>query len=283
MADAGTRGQYVWYDLRTIDDKAAQAFYTKVANWGTMPMEGMPGYMMWTANGQPLGGVMKMEPGEQAPPHWLGYVSVPDVDATVKQAQSLGGGVIVPGTPIPNVGKFAILSDPQGAVFAIFSGDGAGPDGEPGVGQFSWHELATSDYKKAFEFYSALFGWQKQAEHEMGEMGVYFLFAVNGRETGGIYNIMPGMPMPPNWLQYIRVDSVDRAVERVTANGGKVLHGPMDVPGGDRIAQCMDPQGGMFAVHSKSTVSWVFMPPPGTKILARYDRIRSKLPNSALT
>ena len=56
---------------------------------------------------------------------------------------------------------------------------------------------------------------------------------------------------PPNWLQYIAVDSADRAAERVTANGGTIMNGPMDVPGGDRIAQCMDPQGAAFAVHSR--------------------------------
>jgi predicted enzyme related to lactoylglutathione lyase len=252
MADASTRGQFVWYDLRTTDDKSAQAFYTKVANWGTQPMEGMPSYVMWTANGQPLGGVMKQEPGEPAPPHWLGYIGVPDVDATVKQAQSLGGRTIVPGTDIPTVGRFAILADPQGAVFAVFSGTGPSSDGEPAIGGFSWHELATTDYKKAFEFYSALFGWEKQAENDMGPIGVYFLFKGNGREMGGIYNITPDMKMPPNWMQYVRVDSADAAVERVKANGGTILNGPMEVPGGDRIAQCMDPQGAAFAVHSRA-------------------------------
>jgi len=79
------------------------------------------------------------------------------------------------------------------------------------------------------------------------------IFRRNGRELGGMYTIMPGMNMPPNWLQYVRVDSADAAAQRVTAHGGKILNGPMEVPGGDRIAQCMDPQGAAFAVHSKST------------------------------
>ena len=249
---AEDRGRFVWYDLRTTDDKTAQAFYTKVANWGTTPMPGMESYTMWTAGDQPLGGVMKMEAREQAPPHWIGYIYAPDVDATVKQAQSLGGGVIVPGTDIPNVGRFAILTDPQGAVFAIFSGEAGGTDGEPGVGQFSWHELMTTDYAAAFTFYQALFGWDKQAEHDMGEIGVYLIFARNGREMGGMFNKPAAMPAPPNWLQYIRVDSADAAAERVKANGGQILNGPMDVPGGDRIAQCMDPQGAAFAVHSRN-------------------------------
>jgi uncharacterized protein len=63
------------------------------------------------------------------------------------------------------------------------------------------------------------------------------------------------MPSPPNWLQYIQVDSADSAAERVKASGGQVLNGPMDVPGGGRIAQCLDPQGGAFAVHSQGQAS----------------------------
>jgi predicted enzyme related to lactoylglutathione lyase len=70
---------------------------------------------------------------------------------------------------------------------------------------------------------------------------------------GGCYNIGEGMGAPPNWLPYIRVDSADAAADRVTSNGGQVLNGPMEVPGGDRVAQCLDPQGAAFAVHSKAT------------------------------
>ena len=70
-----------------------------------------------------------------------------------------------------------------------------------------------------------------------------------------MFNKPPEMPFPPNWLQYIQVDSADGAAERVKANGGQVLNGPMDVPGGDRIAQCLDPQGGAFAVHSSGKAS----------------------------
>jgi predicted enzyme related to lactoylglutathione lyase len=81
---------------------------------------------------------------------------------------------------------------------------------------------------------------------------MYFIFKRNGRDLGGMFNTSPEMPMPPNWLHYIRVDTADAAAERVKANGGQVLNGPMDVPGGDRVAQCSDPQGAMFAVHSKA-------------------------------
>ena len=246
--------RFVWYDLMTLDPKKAEGFYTKVLGWGTQPFEGMP-YTMWTSGGVPIGGVGELQ-NQGAPPHWIAYISVPNVDEAVRKVASLGGRTHVPGTDIPTVGRFAVLADPQGAVFAVFTPNdgGGGPvpdDTNPKRGEFSWHELATSDYKKGFAFYQAMFGWEMLAEHDMGPLGVYALFGRDGKELGGMFTIGPGMPMPPNWLHYVLVESADAAADRVKANGGQVLNGPMDVPGGDRIAQCMDPQGAAFAVHSK--------------------------------
>jgi predicted enzyme related to lactoylglutathione lyase len=253
MAETTDRGRFVWYDLMTTHPKQAEPFYTKVAGWGTQPFEGMP-YTMWTRDGAPIGGVGQVEPPGM-PPHWLAYIAVANVDAAVKQAESLGGRTAVPGTDIPKVGRFAVLADPQGAVFAVFTpgdgGQGPGPERDAKIGEFSWHELATTDCKKALAFYQAMFGWENTAEHDMGPLGTYYIFGRNGRELGGMSNLTADMKMPPNWTLYIRVDSADAAAERVKVNGGQVLNGPMDVPGGDRIAQCMDPQGAMFAVHSK--------------------------------
>jgi uncharacterized protein len=253
MADVKSRGRFVWYDLMTTDIEKAQAFYTKVVGWGTQVWDGAQPYTMWTAGGAPIGGLMKLPAAEKAPPHWLAYISTPDVDATVAQAQGLGAKVLVKPTAIPSVGSFAVLADPQGAVFSAFTPTGEAPEteGPPGPGQFSWHELMTSDYQAAFAFYQAVFGWENMAQHDMGEMGVYLLFGRNGHQLGGMFNAPPGVPAPPNWLQYVSVDSADRAAERVTASGGTIMNGPMDVPGGDRIAQCMDPQGAAFAVHSR--------------------------------
>jgi predicted enzyme related to lactoylglutathione lyase len=146
-----------------------------------------------------------------------------------------------------------VLADPQGAVFALYSPASERPDkeGPPGLGEFSWHELLTTNYEAAFAFYAAVFGWEKLQAHDMGEMGVYLIFGQNGKQLGGMFNKPPAVQAPPNWLQYIAVDSADRAAERVTANGGTLMVEPMEVPGGDRIAQGMDPQGGTFAVHSR--------------------------------
>ncbi len=138
-------------------------------------------------------------------------------------------------------------------MFAIFqpSGQGSAPDTR-GLGHFSWAELNTTDWKAAWKFYSELFGWKKTSSMDMGaEYGEYFMFGEGGEQSmGGMSNAATMMKAPAHWLHYVNVSSVDEAAKRIPSLGGKVLNGPMDVPGGDRIAQCMDPQGGMFAIFS---------------------------------
>ena len=253
MAEGNARGRFVWYDLLTTDPPAAQDFYGKVTGWTTLVWDGPEPYTMWKAGEKPIGGVMQLPPGLGVPSHWYAYIETPDVDATTAQAESLGGRVIEKPTDIPTVGRFAILADPHGAVFAAFKPEGGAPgeDTDAAVGEFSWHELMTTDYEAAFDFYRALFGWEKIAAHDMGPLGVYFIFGRGATQVGGMFNTPVGMQAPPHWMQYVRVDNVDAAAARVTANGGTILHGPEDVPGGDRILQCLDPQGAAFALHQK--------------------------------
>jgi uncharacterized protein len=252
MAEMSSRGRFVWHDLMTTDPAKAEQFYTKVCGWGTELWKSPTPYTMWTANSGPIGGVMPL-PNAGAPPHWLAYISCPNVDQTVQQAESLGAKAFVTPQDIPEVGRFAVLSDPQGAVFSAFSSSSPPrPEDDPKVGEFSWHELATTDYEGGFRFYETLFGWEKREDHDMGPMGVYRLFGRNGKEIGGMFNKPSEMAsVPPHWLPYILVESSSAAVERVKASGGQVLNGPMEVPGGTWIAQCLDPQGVAFAVHSK--------------------------------
>ncbi len=252
------RGRFCWMDLMTSDPEAAEGFYAKVAGWGTDIWEGgeMP-YKMFTNSGDALGGVMTLPEEAKkmgAPPHWIAYVAVPDTDATVARAKELGAQVYVEPTDIPSVGKFAVLADPQGATFAVFTSEEAPPGGDepPKTGEFSWHELATTDHEAAFDFYTDLFGWQKSDVMDMGEAGTYQMYSRGSFPLGGMYNKPAEMPAPPHWLHYIMVDDVNQAVETVKELGGQILNGPMEVPGGDLVAQCLDPQGAVFAVHSTS-------------------------------
>ena len=248
------RGRFVWYDLMTPDPDAAMTFYTEVFGWGTTPFEGSEApYTMFTVGDTPIGGVMQLPPDAQAagaPPHWISYVGTADVAASVARAQELGASVMVPPQDIPNVGTFAVLGDPQGAVFAVFrsQSEEQGSDAPAEVGQMSWHELLADDYKAAFDFYHQLFGWQKGEAMDMGEAGIYQLFGFGEMPAGGMMNRPEGMPVSA-WLYYTRVENIGATIEKGRQHGGQVVHGPMDVPGGDQVAQCVDPQGGMFAVH----------------------------------
>jgi hypothetical protein len=186
------------------------------------------------------------------PPHWLAYVAVRNVDASAAQATALGGAIAMPAMDIPDVGRVAVVRDPQGATIGIYtpSGESPVPADPPRHGDFSWHELTTTDSKAAWDFYATLFAWEKTSDFDMGPMGTYQMFGQNGKVFGGMFTKSADMPMPPNWLYYVGVPDVKQGADAVTRLGGKVLNGPMEVPGGDWIVQCMDPQGAMFALHS---------------------------------
>jgi predicted enzyme related to lactoylglutathione lyase len=87
---------------------------------------------------------------------------------------------------------------------------------------------------------------------DMGDMGKYHMFARGAGLAGGMMRKPPAMAqVPAFWAFYFRVPDVDAAAERVKASGGKILNGPMEVPGGDRVVNCMDPQGAAFSLHHK--------------------------------
>ncbi len=248
-------GEFVWYELLTEDPEAAQGFYTKVIGWGIQPWEGgSEPYVMWTANDEPIGGVMKL-PDEAkqagAPSHWTGYIGVKDVKTTVAAARTLGAQVLVPTTEIPTVGVFSVIADPQGASIAVYTPaeESAPMSTEMQPGRVAWHELMTTDQSVAWDFYQQLFGWEKTESMDMGEQGIYQMYGKHGRTFGGFMTKPPSSPGQPSWLFYITVENLDAALKRVTANGGNILNGPMEVPGGDRVAQCIDPQGAAFALH----------------------------------
>jgi uncharacterized protein len=250
------RGRFVWHELLTTDTKAAGAFFSKIIGWKTQPWGTDGSYTLFVAGGRQLAGLMALPEDAKkmgAPPNWLTYIGTTDVDETARLAGSLGAKVLKAPEDIPGAGRFAVLMDPQGATFGIYKSNQApGADAVPAVGDFSWHELATTDAKAAFSFYQRLFGWEETSAMDMGAMGVYQMFGQSkqGRTLGGLFNKPSQMPGPPAWLAYIKVPDARKSAEAIKKAGAKVINGPMEVPGGDWIAQGMDQQGAMFAVHS---------------------------------
>jgi uncharacterized protein len=246
----GGSARFVWHDFMAADVGGAKRFYGELFGWSFKP--GDHDYEHIVAGGQEIGGLMKLDPKHGAPPHWVGYVAVDDVDASAAQVTKEGGTVHRPPSDIPGVGRFAIISDPQGPVIALFKGsDGAAP---PTVapktpGHAGWRELMAVDGKAAFAFYSKLFGWTEDAPFDMGPMGLYHIFKVGDVQTGGMMTKPATVPVP-FWGYYFYVDGIDGAAARVKAAGGQVINGPMEVPGGEWVVQGLDPQGAFFALIS---------------------------------
>ncbi len=252
------KGQNVWFDLMTTDVVAAKQFYSETIGWKTQDWpdaDPKNPYTMWMIGERPIGGVMGT-PAEAkgVPPHWMAHTKVDDVDATVALAKKLGGTLHKEPWDIPKVGRLAILADPQGAAFSVYKPEEDVPIAAASQpGEFSWSELNTTDYESAWKFYSQLFGWKATEAMDMGEgVGTYFMFSDPDNVTkGGMSNMAKMMNAPAHWLHYVTVDDMGAALDRVKSKGGKVLNGPMDVPGGDVVAQCQDPQGGLFALHAR--------------------------------
>jgi predicted enzyme related to lactoylglutathione lyase len=243
---------FFWYDLATSDLEAARNFYCDVVGWTYQDnSQGGQTYGIFKVGDAGVAGLMPF-PDEMKGGHpvWNGYIAVDDVDAVAGRLKEAGGTIYRGPMEVPGVIRFAVVADPQGAVFLIAKGLGAGPmpqlpAGTPGT--IGWRELFAADWEKDFAFYEKLFGWTKAESHDMGPMGVYQLFAAGDAPIGGMMNKQAEMPQSW-WNYYINGDGIDAAKQRVEKAGGTVKMGPMEVPGGQWILQAQDLQGAHFAL-----------------------------------
>lgn len=251
-------GRFIWYELMTPDLPAARTFYGDIVGWTSsqMPGDGME-YWLLEAGGAPVGGAMPLGDEHKAqgvPPNWTGYVAVDDCDAAAAKVTSLGGSVMRPPEDIPGIGRFAIVADPFGAVFAIMKPtppEGGRPETpQQAPGHAGWRELYSGPTDTTLAFYEALFGWKNDGAHDMGPMGTYQLFANQDGQVGGMMLKPEQVPMAC-WLFYFRVGDIDAAAGRVSAGGGQVMNGPMEVPSGDWVLQATDPQGAVFCLMGR--------------------------------
>jgi uncharacterized protein len=249
-------GSFAWYDLMTSDTKAAETFYRNVIGWDAKEAGvGDRPYTLFSMGPANVGGLMPISEqmcAEGVKPCWTGYILVDDVDAFTERVKSAGGKVYRAPEDIPGVLRFSVVGDPHGAAFILFKGTSEMPPMElapDAPGNIGWHELHAGDGAGAFAFYSKLFGWTKAQAIDMGPMGVYQTFSMGGAPAGGMMTKMPDSPMP-FWLYYFNVDGIDAAIARTVKAGGKVAMGPHQVPTGQWIAQCTDPQGAWFAMLS---------------------------------
>ena len=238
----------------TVDPATAGPFYTKVTGWKSEPWASQPSYTIFSAPSGPVAGMSPLPEANRAQGArgaWMTFIGAEDVDAAVSQAEKLGAKVLRAASDMAEVGRIAIVADPHGASFGLFKPlQSSAPKGAPQLGELAWHELSTPGHPEvALKFYQDLLGWQLLQKMDMGPMGFYYIFGADGVPLGGVFK--PSQPTPgPAWLAYVEVPDADKAAATATKAGGHVLNGPMDVPGGGRIAQLSDPHGVPFAVHA---------------------------------
>lgn len=259
------QGNPSWYELTTSkgDLKSAQEFYSKILAW-TFEDSGMEGYdyLLASCDGDAVAGLSAMpEDATGTPPFWLIYFAVDDADKSVADAKAAGAVVHRVPSDVPGTGRFALLTDPQGADFGVLqpdmsvmsdadiakaeSGGGAFNQDKPGHG--NWHELISTDPVAGFKFYARLLGWGKGDPVDLGDMGTYQLFRRGEVDIGGMMGL--GDSPESHWLPYFGVSgSVSDKIEAIKAAGGRVQAGPMEVPGGAYTAVAQDPQGAWFAI-----------------------------------
>jgi hypothetical protein len=240
-------GRFVWHDHMSGDAEKARKFYSQLLGWESEIWKpGEMDYPMITVNGEMHGGFGPAQGG--APSHWLGHIGVDDVDETVGRAEAAGGSIVAPAMDIPEVGRMAVIRDPQGAVLSVFTS--AAEDWTPTEGVFVWDELHTTDVEGAKRFYSEVIGWSAN-DTDMGEGFTYTIFESDGVQRAGCMTIQRP-DTPPNWLTYLGTDDVDTRCKKAEGLGAQKLMDPMDIPGIGRFAVLTDPTGAAFALFKPS-------------------------------
>jgi predicted enzyme related to lactoylglutathione lyase len=248
-------GTFSWADLGTTDLEGAKSFYSELFGWHfeDMPAGDSMIYSMASKNGKSVAACYEMTPemrDQGAPPVWMCYVTVANVEESVRRARELGATVVQEPLDVFDSGRMALIADPQGAMLAFWQPQNhIGAQVVNEVGAMCWNDLRTTDIRDAIEFYSRLFGWR--IEEAPGSDGAYYTIYLGDRTNGGILPITEQMAgVPPHWGVYFAVEDCDKAVARVEELGGRVLAPPMTTGATSRFAIVADPQGASVSLFS---------------------------------
>ncbi len=246
-------GKFVWYDLLTSEPDSVRRFYSELFGWQFESGEGGSArYTVITRKGTPIAGVVQMDRGEVSKARWLSYLSVADVDSAVDYVRDTGGLVYAEPGDLPNRGRYAVVSDPQGAVLAFLRSSGGDPLGrdtpdypfEPG--DWLWTELWTHDIDAAREFYKSLAGYDYQTI-DFGDGNDYYVMKNGEQLYSGILEL-PWPEVEPNWLPYVVVEDLEMTIRRTEALGGRVLVAPQTEEE-RQMAIIADPSGAVLNVQ----------------------------------
>lgn len=257
------QGDPCWYELGTTDLDGASDFYSRILGWQVRDsgMEGFHYRLAQASNGLVAGMMSTAFQAGNPPPHWLIYFAVDNCDSSAAEIRTAGGSILREPADIPGTGRFAIVADPQGAVFGLLQPDmsqmsaadrakaeaGEGAFDQRKAGHAHWNELMSSDPRAGFSFYSELLGWTRGEAMDMGDMGTYQLFRHRDTDIGAMMSL--GDAPVSAWIPYFGLRRpVTLTAEAIRSAGGRIHHGPVEVPGPKYIAVAQDPQGAWFAV-----------------------------------
>ena len=244
-------GTFSWTDLSTTDQDAAKQFYAGLFGWEAVdnPVGDGMVYSMMQIGGKDVAAI-STQPDQQreagVPPLWNSYVTVESADATADSAQKLGATVHAPAFDVMDVGRMAVIQDPQGAFFMAWEPKrhiGASLVNAPGA--LTWNELVSHDLDAAADFYRELFGWQ--FEPMEGAMPYLVIKTAEGQMNGGIRGAMENEPT--YWLIYLGTEDVAASLGKAGELGGTALVEEMNI-GMGKIGVVQDPQGAVFALFA---------------------------------
>jgi uncharacterized protein len=253
MAEAKTAVAHkpVWTDLSTSDPAAARDFYAKLFGWKVEvnPDPQYGGYALATIGGKDVAGIGPAQMDGQ-PSAWTVYIGTPDTEDTAKKAEAAGGKVIAAPMKVGDQGSMAVIQDPSGAYLGLWQSQNMTGAQVSGPNTMGWAELNARGVDKAKHFYTKLFGWGEKTTPAQGEgQSDYTEFQLKGDSIAGGMEMNPMVPaeVPSYWMVYFNVENVDKAFDKVVAEGGKEMLAPQDMPGG-RFAIVSDPQGAAFGL-----------------------------------
>jgi len=245
-------GTFSWADVTTTDQEAAKSFYTGLFGWEAddQPVGDGVYYSMMRLGGRAAAAVSPQPPQQRdagVPSMWNNYVTVESADAAADRANELGATVHAPPFDVMDVGRMAVIQDPQGAFFMVWEPRASiGAEVVNAPAALSWNELASPDPPESADFYGSLFGWRAE---QMESSPVPYLILWNGERTNGGIRELGDTPAPPHWMPYFGIEDIDAGLARTGELGGSALMGPVEAGPGRRIGVVRDPQGAVFGLY----------------------------------
>lgn len=239
-------GKIIWADLVTPDLAAAQRFYGGLFGWSFPgPASGHGGYTVAYVDGRPVAGfVVRAVPSERRQPVWLSFMAVADVDAVQRTALAHGAKVVFEPKTYPGRGRQAVLTDPEGAAFAILaSSSGDPPDVLAEPGEWIWSSLHVADPAQDASFYQTLFGYD--VFDVPSDDGLKHLILSSDDFARASVNSFPDSASGrhPHWVNFVRVLDVPSVANKALALGGRILVEPRVDRHGGNVAVLADPSG----------------------------------------